>query len=134
MSLDDLFYLNTNDDNIDAILHIGRYKVAFHSDVNQSFINTSSPVLPDECDIAKLGSLENVAYFCFMLLILLTSIIGNSLVVMASVLSKQLRHRVTVYFIISLGKNLIFFNPYFFVLFFNWYLLRLIFVFYMRTN
>lgn len=103
MSLDDLFYLNTNDDNIDAILHIGRYKVAFHSDVNQSFINTSSPVLPDECDIAKLGSLENVAYFCFMLLILLTSIIGNSLVVMASVLSKQLRHRVTVYFIISLA-------------------------------
>ena len=52
-------------------------------------------------------SFENIAYAIFMSLLLLTSFVGNSLVIIATFLSKQLRKRVTVYLIVSLGMYLI---------------------------
>ena len=56
------------------------------------------------CVHGNKGTLEIVSYSVFMALLLLASVIGNSLVVISTALSKQLRSRVTVYFIVSLGK------------------------------
>jgi len=59
----------------------------------------------DFCEKPVEQSVENIAYATFMIILLLASVIGNSLVVLASCLSKQLRARVTIYFILSLGKR-----------------------------
>lgn len=54
------------------------------------------------------SSLKTVALTVFFIAILISSVIGNSLVIAATCLSKQLRNRATVYFIVSLGKYIIF--------------------------
>ena len=71
---------------------------------SSTIVNNSTQQRFDHCEKPLDGSLENVAYAIFMTLLLLASFVGNSLVILATILSKQLRKRVTVYLIVSLGK------------------------------
>ena len=86
---------------------VGEYNLNNHSTYNTttSTITTTIVSIGIDCDITETGSAENIAYVVFMILILLASVIGNTLVVVATALSKQLRSRVTVYFIVSLGMS-----------------------------
>ena len=71
---------------------------------NQTANHPMYPVLKmDHCQRKLNLSAENIVYACFMVFLLLASIVGNTLVITATCLSRQLRHRVTVYFIVSLG-------------------------------
>lgn len=52
------------------------------------------------------STLENILYSLLLIAILFGSFVGNLFVVVAVVLSRQLRSRVTTYFIVSLGMRL----------------------------
>ena len=52
------------------------------------------------------STLENILYSLLLIAILFGSFVGNLFVVVAVVLSRQLRSRVTTYFIVSLGMHL----------------------------
>lgn len=100
-----------NDDGTDANgegIFDKRRMIFSHVQPNMTFYNTTTtttmpPIMIDGCDISRTGTTENISYAIFMVLVLIASIFGNSLVLMAFALSKQLRNRVTVYFIVSLA-------------------------------
>ena len=50
------------------------------------------------------ASVQNVSVVTIMAFLMLASVIGNSLVIASICLSNELRRRVTVYFIASLGN------------------------------
>ena len=52
------------------------------------------------------STLENILYSLLLIAILFGSFVGNLFVIVAVVLSRQLRSRVTTYFIVSLGMRL----------------------------
>lgn len=66
--------------------------------------NTSKVVCVDMCDGFHNVTPGQIAYALFMVVILLTSLIGNLLVVVAVLMSPSLKKRVTSKFIASLGK------------------------------
>ena len=68
-----------------------------------STVPNSTATTLDICEKSLDSSFENIAYAVFMTMLLFASFIGNSLVIVATILSKQLRKRVTVYLIVSLG-------------------------------
>lgn len=110
MKMDNMLFIN--DDGTDANgegIFDKRRMIFSHVQPNMTFYNTTTtttmpPIMIDGCDISRTGTTENISYAIFMVLVLIASIFGNSLVLMAFALSKQLRNRVTVYFIVSLGK------------------------------
>lgn len=70
---------------------------------SSTVINNSTQQQVNYCAKPLNSSFENVAYAIFMTVLLLASFVGNSLVILATILSKQLQRRVTVYLIVSLG-------------------------------
>ena len=77
-------------------LHLG----IVNNFTNNSFNNIS---LPSSCKENIEISLENISYASFMVILLISSLLGNSLVIFAICFSKKLKRRVTNYFILSLG-------------------------------
>jgi len=76
---------------------------------NQTTIQAMYPMPEGDLCQRKLNlSVENIAYSCLMVFLLLASIVGNALVITATCFSRQLRRRVTVYFMISLGTKLLY--------------------------
>ena len=57
-----------------------------------------------QCLLSNNKLAENILYSSVMVLVMLSSIIGQSLVVFAVIMSRQLRNRVTMYFVASLGN------------------------------
>ena len=105
-------FINRENVSLKKILNNRETLPGAYSSMNNSTFPASptQPIVEENdqyinfCIRGNKGTLENVSYSLFMALLLLASVIGNSLVVISTALSKQLRSRVTVYFIVSLGK------------------------------
>ena len=59
------------------------------------------------CDEPLKGSVQNIFYALFMMILLLLSVFGNSVVILAVCLSNKLNDRSTFYFVASLGEMLV---------------------------
>ena len=87
--------IHSDESNPSAFLLSGSFNIT--RGINNSFSQSG-------CDENIEISVENVSYTCFMVFLLLSSLLGNCLVIFAICLSKKLRRRVTNFFILSLGK------------------------------
>ena len=67
--------------------------------LNNSFNKNISSSCKENIEI----SFVNIFYASFMVILLVSSLLGNSLVIFAICFSKKLKRRVTNYFILSLG-------------------------------
>ena len=78
----------------------------FHNSTLHMTWNHTEQIFIQHCSTTDI-SLENMLYSMFMSSVMLLSVCGNSIVILAVLMSNSLKKRCTFYFVASLGEYLI---------------------------